>query len=94
MPSGLVALLDDISVIAKMAASSLDDVDYSAGKALQGLLDYLEARSITPVLARVDTSLLATLQKYGIDKRIGTDHIFGNLIDAYNAFEARAQPKA
>ena len=75
-------------------ASSLDDVDYSAGKALQGLLDYLEARSITPVLARVDTSLLATLQKYGIDKRIGTDHIFGNLIDAYNAFEARAQPKA
>jgi hypothetical protein len=46
------------------------------------------------VLARVDTSLLATLQKYGIDKRIGTDHIFGNLIDAYNAFEARAQPKA
>ncbi|MET0180917.1 MAG: DUF808 domain-containing protein [Novosphingobium sp.] len=33
MPSGLVALLDDISVIARMAATSLDDVGLAAGKA-------------------------------------------------------------
>jgi predicted DNA repair protein MutK len=33
MPSGFVALLDDISVIAKMAASSLDDVGAAAAKA-------------------------------------------------------------
>ncbi len=33
MPSGLVALLDDISVIAKMAAASLDDVGAAAAKA-------------------------------------------------------------
>ena len=33
MPSGLVALLDDISVIARVAASSLDDVGVAAGKA-------------------------------------------------------------
>ena len=33
MPSGLVALLDDVSVIAKMAASSLDDVGAAAAKA-------------------------------------------------------------
>lgn len=33
MPSGLVALLDDISVIAKMAAASLDDVGLAATKA-------------------------------------------------------------
>ncbi len=33
MPSGLVALLDDISVIAKMAASSLDNVGLAAAKA-------------------------------------------------------------
>lgn len=33
MPSGLVALLDDVSVIAKMAASSLDDVGLAATKA-------------------------------------------------------------
>ena len=33
MPSGLVALLDDISVIAKIAAASLDDVGAAAAKA-------------------------------------------------------------
>jgi predicted DNA repair protein MutK len=33
MPSGLVALLDDIAVIAKLAAASLDDVGAAAAKA-------------------------------------------------------------
>jgi len=33
MPSGLVALLDDVSVIAKLAAASLDDVGAGAAKA-------------------------------------------------------------
>ena len=33
MPTGLVALLDDIAVIAKLAAASLDDVGAAAGKA-------------------------------------------------------------
>lgn len=33
MPSGLIALLDDISVIAKVAAASLDDVGAAAAKA-------------------------------------------------------------
>ena len=33
MPGGLVALLDDVSVIARAAAASLDDVGIAAGKA-------------------------------------------------------------
>ena len=33
MPSGLVALLDDIALIAKVAAASLDDVGAAATKA-------------------------------------------------------------
>lgn len=33
MPTGLVALLDDISVIAKAAAASIDDVGVAATKA-------------------------------------------------------------
>ena len=70
-------------------ASSLDDVDYSAGKSLDGLLDFAEARNITCCLARVDTNLLKLLELYGVDSRIGADHIFSNLLDAYNAFEAR-----
>ncbi len=33
MPSGLIALLDDVATIAKLAAASLDDVGLAAGKA-------------------------------------------------------------
>jgi predicted DNA repair protein MutK len=33
MPSGLIALLDDVAAIAKLAAASLDDVGAAAGKA-------------------------------------------------------------
>src|SRR6476659_4101557 len=33
MPSGLIALLDDVATIAKLTASSLDDVAGAAGKA-------------------------------------------------------------
>ena len=33
MPSGLLALLDDVATIAKLAAASLDDVAGAAGKA-------------------------------------------------------------
>lgn len=73
-------------------AGSLDDVDYSAGKSLGGLLDYLNARNITPALARADTALVATLKSYGIDSRISPDHLFGNLTDAFAAFENREKP--
>lgn len=33
MPSGLVALLDDVSIIARAAAASMDDIGVAAGKA-------------------------------------------------------------
>ena len=33
MPSGLIALLDDVATIAKLAAASVDDVSLAAGKA-------------------------------------------------------------
>src|SRR6188768_3083181 len=33
MPSGLIALLDDVATIAKLAAASLDDVAGAAGRA-------------------------------------------------------------
>jgi MFS superfamily sulfate permease-like transporter len=73
-------------------ASSLDSVDYSAGKALAGLTEYLESRKITLVLARVDTGLYNTLKLFGVVQYIGEQNIHGNLVDAYRAFESR--PKA
>jgi high affinity sulfate transporter 1 len=73
-------------------AGSVDDVDYSAGVSLAGLIDYLEARQINFALARADTSLLHTLDLYGIAKRIPDDRRFASLGEAVAAF--RAQPSA
>ena len=70
-------------------AGGLDDIDYSASKALDGLLDYLDAKGVTACLARADAGLMATLTSYGTDKRIPPDRIFGNLTDAYAAFLTR-----
>jgi high affinity sulfate transporter 1 len=67
-------------------AGSVDDVDYSAGVSLAGLLDYLEARQITFALARADTSLLHTLDLYGLGKRIPDDRRFASLNEAVAAF--------
>jgi len=70
-------------------AGGLDDIDYSASKALDGLLDYLDAKGVTACLARADAGLMATLTSYGMDKRLPPERIFGNLTDAYAAFLAR-----
>ena len=69
-------------------AAAISDIDYSAGQALRGLLDFLDAKHITFALARPDTGLLATLGDYELKARIPDDHIFGNLTDAITAFRA------
>jgi MFS superfamily sulfate permease-like transporter len=69
-------------------AGAIDDIDYSAGIALSGLLDYLDARDITFTLARADDALLHTLTLYGLRDRIPDSRLFGSLSDAVRAFEA------
>lgn len=70
-------------------ASSLDSIDYSAGKALEGMYDYLVSKKVQLVLARVDTSLLQQMRTAGLSQQLGEQYIFGNLVDAYNAFNNR-----
>ena len=67
-------------------AGTLDDVDYSAGLSLGGLLDYLEQRNVVFALARADAGLLETLASYGLRERIIDEHIFGSLAEAVEAF--------
>src|SRR4051794_12628861 len=73
-------------------AGSLDDIDYSAGISLSGLLDYLDARNIVFALARADDALLHTLTLYGLRDRIPDNRLFGNLTDAVTAFSAAPTP--
>jgi high affinity sulfate transporter 1 len=44
---------------------------------------------ITPAIARIDTHFVDRLKAYGLADRIAPEHLFGNLQEAYAAFEAR-----
>lgn len=67
-------------------AGAVDDIDYSAGISLGGLLDYLEARRVTFALVGADTSLVDTLRAYDLLDRIGTGHLHDSLSEALHAF--------
>jgi high affinity sulfate transporter 1 len=69
-------------------AGGLDDIDYSAGIALTGLLDYLEARQITFAMAETDSSLVDTLHTYDLLDRIGPNHLYDTLAEAIQAFHS------
>jgi MFS superfamily sulfate permease-like transporter len=69
-------------------ASSIDDIDYSAGLSLAGLYDYLQAKGITLALAQPDSALLQILDKYGLRRRIPDARVYATLADAVTAFRA------
>jgi high affinity sulfate transporter 1 len=69
-------------------AGAIDDVDYSAGVSLAGLLDYLASRKITFALARMDAALSKTLALYGLLDRIPPDRRFSTLEEGLAAFHA------
>ena len=65
---------------------SVDDIDYSAGVSLAGLLDYLNARQVNFALSGADTGLIDTLRGYDLLDRIGTNHLHDSLEEALDAF--------
>jgi len=69
-------------------AGSVDDIDYSAGVAFSGLMDYLKSREVTFALSGADTGLVDTLRAYDLLDRIGADHLHDNLSEAVDAFRA------
>jgi high affinity sulfate transporter 1 len=71
-------------------AGGLNDIDYSAGIALAGLLDYLRSRQIIFAMAGADSSLVDTLRAYGLLDRIGPDHLHDTLAEAIEAFRSDA----
>jgi MFS superfamily sulfate permease-like transporter len=69
-------------------AGGLDDIDYSAGVALAGLLDYLDAHQITLAMARVDPGLVDTLRADDLFDRILPSHLYSTLDEAINSFRS------
>ncbi len=69
-------------------ASSLDDVDYSAGLQLKELAAFLDSRHITVGLVRADDSLLDSLRTYEVIGDSVPTHVYPRLADGLSAFEA------
>jgi MFS superfamily sulfate permease-like transporter len=67
-------------------AGTIDDVDYSAGVSLGGLLDFLDSHKITFALTQLDDALAHTLDLYGLLDRIPADRRFDTLEEALAAF--------
>jgi len=69
--------------------AGISDIDYSAGQAFSGLVDWLDARSVALVLARPETAVLAEFTAYGMGTRLPADRIFDDLDEAVRAFPAQ-----
>ena len=67
-------------------AGAIDDVDYSAGVRLQGLIDFFDSRHIRFGLVHADPSLLATLNAYGLLDRIPAELRFASIETALDQF--------
>jgi MFS superfamily sulfate permease-like transporter len=68
--------------------SAIDDVDYSAGLALAGLVDHMHARDAHFGLAGPDPNLLSTLKTYGVLERFDHDKIYPTILEVFTAFSA------
>jgi high affinity sulfate transporter 1 len=69
-------------------AGAIDDVDYSAGRSLTGLLNFFDSRNISFALVHADPALLATFERYGLLDRIPPPRRFDSLETAMDAFHA------
>ncbi|MFT4202236.1 SulP family inorganic anion transporter [Gordonia sp. (in: high G+C Gram-positive bacteria)] len=66
--------------------SSIADVDYSAARELNGLIDFVHARGAHFVLAGADAELQQTLKEEGILALINADHVFHGVGSAVRAY--------
>jgi high affinity sulfate transporter 1 len=66
--------------------SSIDDVDYSAGLAVAGLIDYAHAKGAHFGIAGADPKLIDTLQRYGVLEQFEPERVFASVEDAFAAY--------
>lgn len=69
-------------------AAAVEDVDYSGGLTLREVAESLRGRGARLVIADVDPTLRATLERYGLADVIPADAYFDTVDDAVRAFGA------
>jgi MFS superfamily sulfate permease-like transporter len=68
--------------------SSIPDVDYSAGIALDGLIRYVHAKGAHFAVVEADDQLLATRRTYDVLDQIQPVHIFASMREAFASYRA------
>jgi MFS superfamily sulfate permease-like transporter len=69
-------------------ADAIDDLDYTGGKTLAELADQLAQRNVVFAIADPTPEVRGELDRFGITRKIGPDHIFDSLRSAREAFHA------
>ncbi len=57
-------------------------IDSTGVKNLRHLCDMAQKRGLTVILSGVQPEVMSTLEKFGIDKELGREHIFDNIVPA------------
>jgi sulfate permease, SulP family len=70
-----------------VSASNVGDVDFTSAETLKKVYDYLKKRDITLVLSDVVSPVMNELDRDGIIKMIGRDHIFESVQDVVVAYK-------
>jgi MFS superfamily sulfate permease-like transporter len=70
-----------------ICASNIGDVDFTSAEALKKVYAYLKKRDITLVLSDVVLPVMNELDRDGIIKMIGKDHIFESVQDVIVAYK-------
>jgi high affinity sulfate transporter 1 len=71
--------------------SSIPDVDYSAGAALQQLVTFVHNRGAIFALAALDPDLRAALKQFGVLQMLHIDHIYPTVAEAVAGFRSSPQ---
>lgn len=73
-------------------AESIYDIDSTGAQVLDELLDVLEERGLTFVMARVRSEIRDELVASGIEARVGPEHIYLEVDDAVRAQVTGGRP--
>ena len=69
--------------------SSITDVDYSAGRSLHGLIDYVHARGARFAIAGADDALVTALRGYGLLGEVSAEFVYPTVADAVRSYRQR-----
>jgi MFS superfamily sulfate permease-like transporter len=71
-------------------AAAIEDVDYSAGLAVQELHGVLHEKGIRLVFVEVVEDVRDELRRYGVEDLVGSDAFYASLQDLLDAYRASA----